>query len=209
MIALWNTLFGRPSDDPEARCYARLAVQARRSEFYRWWGVPDTLDGRFELLALHAFLVFHRLKRQGEDARRFSRRLFEVMVTDIDRSVRGPRLPEDGTWVPVRALARACNRRIHAYDCGLGVGGDGPGPDGGGTALVAALTGNLYGTVLVPETVVLGMASYVGGAAAALVTQPLEQLLAGGVRFPEPPVPARAPADRWWAGAPKGKESLS
>ena len=40
----------------------RVVDRARDPVFYTEWGVPDTLDGRFELLALHAFLVLNRLK---------------------------------------------------------------------------------------------------------------------------------------------------
>jgi len=40
------------------RLYAGLATQSRRPEFYINCGVPDSVDGRFEMVALHAFLVF-------------------------------------------------------------------------------------------------------------------------------------------------------
>jgi cytochrome b pre-mRNA-processing protein 3 len=39
-----------------ARAYAAVVAQARRPEFFTGYGVPDTLDGRFELVCLHAFL---------------------------------------------------------------------------------------------------------------------------------------------------------
>lgn len=196
MISLWNRVFGARPDDPEARCYAVLAAQARRSEFYRWWGVPDTLEGRFELLVLHVFLVLHRLKRQGERARRFSRRLFEVMVADVDRATsgwgRGAWTGRSGTAVPVRALARGCNCRIHAYDNGLVADGD-------GEALVAALAVNLYRIRSASAVEVAGMVGYVRAASASLARQPLEHILAGSVRFPEPPVPEAVP-ERMSAG---------
>jgi len=42
--------------------YTRIVERAREPAFYLGWGVPDTLDGRFEVLALHVFLVLNRLK---------------------------------------------------------------------------------------------------------------------------------------------------
>jgi cytochrome b pre-mRNA-processing protein 3 len=45
-----------------ARAYAGVVAQARRPEFFTGYGVPDTLDGRFELVCLHAFFFLHRLK---------------------------------------------------------------------------------------------------------------------------------------------------
>ncbi len=175
----------------------RTGGQARRVEFYRWWGVPDTLEGRFELLALHVFLVVHHLKRQGEAARRFSRRLFEVMVADVDRAMSG-RCPGESGGLSVRALARAFNLSMHAYDRSLDSGCDEDGPDRrepdhGGEVLVAARVENLYRTESVSANVVVGMAGYVCTAAELLMTQPLEQVIAGRIYFPEPPMPA-------WAG---------
>src|SRR5258708_35051449 len=43
--------------------YGRIVERSREPAFYAGWGVPDTLDGRLEVLALHAFLVLNRLKR--------------------------------------------------------------------------------------------------------------------------------------------------
>jgi hypothetical protein len=40
------------------RLYAAMTTQARRPEFYLSCGVPDSVDGRFEMVALHAFLLF-------------------------------------------------------------------------------------------------------------------------------------------------------
>lgn len=182
MIALLTRLFRRPRpDDPVARCYARVVAQARQPGFYTGCGVPDTLDGRFDMLALHAFLIVHRLKRQGEPARRFSRRLFESMITDMDRSVREMGVGDMGVAPRVKAMARGFNGRIHAYDRGVSVEGD-------DAALLAALDNNLYGTVLETDPADLArMAAYLRAGVAALAAQPLEGLLAGEVGFPEPP----------------------
>ena len=40
--------------------YAAAVAAARDPWFYQALGVPDTLDGRFDLVALHAFLLIHR-----------------------------------------------------------------------------------------------------------------------------------------------------
>jgi len=57
----------RPPDNSSEEAYRRIVAQARRPEFYAGGGVPDSLDGRFEMLALHLFLVLHRLQREGAD----------------------------------------------------------------------------------------------------------------------------------------------
>src|SRR4051812_18243649 len=66
-----------------AQLYGAAVVQARQPAFYAEGGVPDTLDGRFEMLALHVFLIMHRLKDAGEAAA-LSRRLVEALFDDLD-----------------------------------------------------------------------------------------------------------------------------
>lgn len=58
-----RSLFRRnPLRDAAERVYEGVVAQARRREFFTFCEVPDTLDGRFELICLHAFLYLHRLK---------------------------------------------------------------------------------------------------------------------------------------------------
>ena len=51
----------KPDDDIAHRLYVHVADQARQPVFYREGGVRDSLDGRFDMLALHLFLVLRRL----------------------------------------------------------------------------------------------------------------------------------------------------
>ena len=66
--------------------YGVIMGQSRRPEFYLNVGVPDSLDGRFDLLAVHVFLVMRRLKQDGgEQGSRLSQYLYDVMFADMDR----------------------------------------------------------------------------------------------------------------------------
>ncbi len=48
--------------------YTAAVAQARQPVFYTRLGVPDTVDGRFELVAVHVFLILQRLKAEPEAA---------------------------------------------------------------------------------------------------------------------------------------------
>jgi cytochrome b pre-mRNA-processing protein 3 len=67
------SLFRRrqPHADAARRLFDAIVAQSRRAEFYQHFGVPDTLDGRFDLMVLHVFMVIERL--QGEAATGCSR----------------------------------------------------------------------------------------------------------------------------------------
>ena len=76
----------RRTQDLADALYAKAVAQARRTVFYEVAEVPDSLDGRFDLLALHMFLLLHRLGREGETTRRLAQALFDLMFADMDRS---------------------------------------------------------------------------------------------------------------------------
>jgi len=61
-----SKLFRRtPRDDSIARLYGTIVAQARAPAFYRIYGVPDTVNGRLEMIMLHAVLVLRRLESEA------------------------------------------------------------------------------------------------------------------------------------------------
>jgi cytochrome b pre-mRNA-processing protein 3 len=156
--------------------YGRIVERARLPLFYAGWGVPDTLDGRFELLALHAFLVLHRLKREHDATARFAQALFDAMFADLDRALREMGAGDLGIGRRIKAMATGFYGRIAAYEKGLE---DEP-------ALLAALRRNLYGTAAPSEAQLARAADYMHRQAAALAAQPVAGLLAGEVVFADP-----------------------
>jgi len=156
-------LFGRPPEQPAAHeVYTALVAAARAPIFYARHRVPDTLDGRFEMIALHAFLV-----------------LYDVMFADMDRALREMGTGDLSVGKQVKRMASGLAGRITAYQAGLDGTGD----------LAEALRRNLYGTVTEPTEADLAvLAEYVRAQAAALAGQPVEQIVAGTVSFAPPPL---------------------
>ncbi len=74
--------------DAAALAYGRVVEQARQPVFFAGYGVPDTLDGRFELICLHAFLYLHRLKADRPRSAELSQAFFDAMFADLDRALR-------------------------------------------------------------------------------------------------------------------------
>jgi len=171
--------FGRdPALDSARRLYVALSAQARLPAFYAAWGVPDTLDGRFDCVALHAFLVLDRLKREDSaQAAEIAQHLVDTFVEDMDRTVRELGVGDMGVARRVKAMAQALYGRAAVYSAALG--SDAP------DALGEALRRNLYGTVESPDSAgVAAMADYVRQAVAALAADDGAALLAGEPKFP-------------------------
>ncbi len=183
-------LFRRdPTPVAARRLYARVVEQARRPWFYETGGVPDTLDGRFETIALHAFLLLRRLKRESVRAaahgsglrpargQAVSRAVIETMFADMDASLREMGVGDQGVGPRVQRMAAGFYGRIAAYETGL---------SGSDPALAAALRRNLYGTVEPDPAAIAAVCAYVRAAAARLSGQPFAGLRTGVVEFGDP-----------------------
>ena len=170
-------LFGR-RDVQEAShsLYAAIVAQARQPEFYESCGVPDTVDGRFDMLALHAFLVLRRLGQDGRQSAALSQALFDLMFADMDRCLREMGVSDMGVGKRVKAMATAFYGRVAAYEEGLG----------DPIKLNAALARNLYRGELVDERHVAAVACYLQEQATALDRQNLDDLRGGKVSFGTP-----------------------
>lgn len=71
-----------------AAAYAATLAAARRPEFFRGMGVADTLDGRFDLLCVHAVLALRRLRRiDSGESRALAQALFDAMFADMDAAL--------------------------------------------------------------------------------------------------------------------------
>jgi cytochrome b pre-mRNA-processing protein 3 len=185
---LLNRLFQRKRPRSEALdLYEAVVAQARRPEFYTDCGVPDTIDGRFELIALHAFLVLHRLKAKGQAADAVAQELFDTLISDMDRSLREIGIGDLSVPKHIKKMAQGLYGRIVSYEKGLAEPED--------PVLFAALDRNLYGTVMeVPDEHLAAMSRYMRREVAGLASQPVEQLVAGRVQFGPPPVKAASVA---------------
>ncbi|WP_116090024.1 ubiquinol-cytochrome C chaperone family protein [Sphingomonas crusticola] len=88
MIGVWRRLFGHAERDRLAPLYRAVVAEARRPAWYRDGRVPDTLDGRFDMVAAILSLVLLRLETDGDSARAPSAYLTELFVDDMDGQLR-------------------------------------------------------------------------------------------------------------------------
>lgn len=173
-------LFAAPRFQVEGReLYRQIAVQARLPVFYTGYGVPDTIDGRFEMLCLHAYALFHRLKGGGADADALAQTVYDAMFADLDGSLRELGVADLGVGRRIKAMTEALNGRIQAFDHALAADEE---------ALRAAIRRNVYGTAAPGSDQVVAMAEYLRQLRAGLAAQPLDQLWAARLTLP---VPAR------------------
>lgn len=176
ILAALSRLIADPADAPARALYLAAADQARNPAFYTAHAVPDTLDGRYELVALHVYLLLRALKGRGKTAHDVGRRLMEVMVDDFDRSLREMGVGDTGIARRVKQMARGFAGRQAAYDAALETQGD--------HALDVAVDNNIYGTVTdVSAQTRAAMIAYIRREASPPDAARLAGLLAGRATF--------------------------
>ncbi len=126
----------KPDVEFAAALYARTAERARAPELFERFGIPDTLDGRFDALSLHAWLMIDRLRleRDGEE---LAQAFFDAMFSHLDQTLRQIGVQDLGVGRRIKIMAEGLHGRALAYREALG--GDGK------MTLVEALRRNAYG----------------------------------------------------------------
>ncbi len=154
--------------------YGMIVAQAREPLFYRELGVADSVDGRFDMLLLHLWLVMRELRLKNAPPA-LSQRLVERFCTDMDDNLR--ELGTSDLRVPkkMQEFGRALYGRAAAYDMAL---------DAGAQPLAQALAKNIYNGGGLEHA--RQLVSYVEAAAAALGRLDETTLTSGAWRFPQP-----------------------
>lgn len=103
-----------PHEDFAQRLYTRTAERARAPELFEACGIPDTLDGRFDALALHASLVVDRLRREP-DGEALAQAFFDAMFRHLDLTLREIGVQDLGVGRRIKIMAEGFQGRALAY----------------------------------------------------------------------------------------------
>ena len=104
----------KPFQNEALSVYTALLEHIKNPVFYNDYKVPDTLDGRFDILTLHVFAVMYAVG-SCENAKVFNQALFDVMFSDIDQMLRQMGIGDMGIPKRMRRMMTAFNGRVHAY----------------------------------------------------------------------------------------------
>jgi cytochrome b pre-mRNA-processing protein 3 len=169
----WKLFRPDPMQAPAAKLYGAIVAQARLPAFYLAGGVPDSIDGRFEMVALHCFLVLRRLRGAGEAAERLAQNLVDAFFGDMDASLREMGAGDLGVGKRVKRMATAFYGRLAAYESAQAP-----------ASLAEALRRNLYGTAAPTAAQLASVVEYTQATGPRLARQSLEDILAGRPDFP-------------------------
>ncbi len=156
--------------------YGMIVTQAREPIFYRDLGVPDTVNGRFDLLLLHLWLLLRRL-RAVQGAAELSQALFDRFCEDMDDNLREMGVGDQTVPKRMRAFGEAFYGRVQAYDGAT---------EAGGEALASAICKNILNGTDFDQA--KRLAAYARACEADLGRTDEAALLRASFKFP-PPLP--------------------
>lgn len=168
-------LFRRRGIDPTIETlYGVIVAQARMPAFYADYGVPDTLEGRFDMIILHLALVIRRLRGEGERGRVASQAVFDAFCRDMDHNLREMGISDVGVPRRMRRFGEAFYGRAAAYDQGL--------DSEDGQELVNAVSRNVFGADAASGA--QRLAQYIREAEQALARTAADDVIRGAPEFP-------------------------
>lgn len=157
--------------------YGSIVTQARSRTFYADWGVPDTAEGRFEMIALHLVVVLHRLAHAGEQGQRLARSLTETFAVDVDDNLREMTVGDLAVPRHVKRAVGALHERHKSYLAALAGSDDGP--------LAEVLKPRLAAAGPSESLDVRQICGYMRRVSRALDLTPSADVLAGRIAWPQ------------------------
>ena len=167
----------RVQSDTISALYGTIVAQARLPCFYREYGVPDTVNGRFDLLVLHLSVVLDRFADDPQ-LRELGQALFDHFCADMDRNLREMGVGDLSVPKHMQRVGEAFYGRAQAYRAALAHEDQG--------TLTEALERNIYGQETASQATAARLAAYMREAVADLRAQPASKVLAGELTMPNP-----------------------
>ncbi|MGH1455494.1 MAG: ubiquinol-cytochrome C chaperone family protein [Alphaproteobacteria bacterium] len=147
--SLFKQKYKKVTDEDIAQALYECALNsARNPAFYEEYDVPDSFDGRFDMLLIHIFVILRKVQNE-ENYEEFSQILFDITFINMDQTLREMGIGDMGIPKHMRRMMTAFNGRMHSYQMAID-------PESlkekdieglKKTTLSEALRRNLYGTV--------------------------------------------------------------
>ena len=95
--------------------YTTAVAAARDPWFYTALGVPDTLDGRFDLVGIHVFLIIDRVRSEPPPGPAVAQAVFDAMFADMDFNLREMGVGDMSVAKRMKEMWEAFHGRAQAY----------------------------------------------------------------------------------------------
>jgi cytochrome b pre-mRNA-processing protein 3 len=177
-MGLLSTLRRPPHERAGFTLYGAAVAAARTPYFYTDLGVRDSVEGRLDLIHLHAALLVRRVRRDADTrGPALAQAVFDAMFSDMDVNLREMGVSDLVVGKRVRGLWEAFHGRAIAYEAALDAGDQ--------AAMALALARNVWrAEAATPAAVRLARIAF--AQAEMLQSQGFAALMAGQADFLAP-----------------------
>ncbi len=162
---------------PAHALYVTTVAQARMPWFYEHCQVPDTPEGRFDMVAVHTCLLIRRLQPDhSPQAADLAQAVFDILFADMDQNMREMSIGDTGVAKRIRKMAEGFYGRAAAYDAALTDSSDEP--------LNDVIDRNIYRNANATPKGLADMTRYIRSVAKHLDSLTIRDLYKGQVSFP-------------------------
>lgn len=176
------SLFRKETEQEKAAnlLYEAIVTQARQPVFYIDYEVEDNVTGRFELIVLHAYMLFHRLKDEDQQTKDLGQAVFDRFFKDMDHSLREIGIGDLSVPKKIKKMAQLFYGNVKAYDDSRETSDE---------AFAEALSRNIYPNVDGTHGKAGTMVSYVKACTEHLAEQTIDDFAQGKIKFSDIPSP--------------------
>ena len=162
------------------KLFSKIIEQSRVSEFYSRLGVEDSLDGRFDLMAVHMVILLDKLDQEKDNKKsaRLKRILQEIMFDNLDLTLREIGVGDLGVGKKIKVMAEAFYGRMTVYQAAF--------KEGDTDLISEALLRNLYRGKVIDKNILSDMSAYVRKQHKNIASQPISEIMHGEIEFSLP-----------------------
>ena len=156
--------------------YNKIVLHSRDKHFYLNLKVPDTIDGRFDMLLLFTIIVVYKLSSIKSVGQEIAQNLFDRLFLDLDYSLREIGAGDVGVSSKIKIMASAYLGRQDSYCFSF--------KNNDLKFFVNSLNNNVYRNVLIEDHIVKSLAIYCFNAIDKLNSYKDDEILSGCFDFP-------------------------
>jgi cytochrome b pre-mRNA-processing protein 3 len=174
-MALFSRFFNKNKSRAKGTwLYEQALAASRRVPLYEAGGVPDTVDGRFDLLVIHVWMLIRRLN--ALEAHALGQEVFDAMFNDMDNALRELGTSDTSVGKRIKDMAKVFYGRTDLYNAAQSEGDE--------KALAEALSRNIFSDLENKDPLGQAMAAHMQAIENAMSAQALENILENGPCYP-------------------------
>tara|TARA_B100000674_G_scaffold5054_2_gene4110 strand:+ start:755 stop:1297 length:543 start_codon:yes stop_codon:yes gene_type:complete len=108
-------LFFKDYNLPHEALYKKLLVQSYSDWFYRELEIKNDINGRFEVIVLHIFIIFNSLSNKSSENKVFKQNLLETFIDELESTYRELGISDNTFGKKMKVAARSMYGRLSVY----------------------------------------------------------------------------------------------